>query len=47
MLNGEFHGKGKFVFGKKGGWYEGHYRLGRQVWYSLEQMLTQYSPEGD
>ncbi|CAM9451858.1 unnamed protein product [Ectocarpus sp. 6 AP-2014] len=30
MLNGEFHGKGKFVFGKKGGWYEGHYRLGRQ-----------------
>lgn len=31
MLNGEFHGKGKFVFGKNGGWYEGYYRLGRQV----------------
>jgi len=31
MLNGEFHGKGKLVFGKKGGWYEGYYRLGRQV----------------
>lgn len=31
MLNGEFHGKGKLVFGKKGGWYEGYYRLGRQA----------------
>ena len=31
MLNGEFHGKGKLVFGKTGGWYEGSYRLGRQA----------------
>lgn len=31
MLNSEFHGKGKLVFGKKGGWYEGYYRLGRQA----------------
>lgn len=31
MLNSEFHGKGRLVFGKNGGWYEGHYRLGRQV----------------
>lgn len=31
MLNGEFHGRGKLVFGKKGGWCEGYYRLGRQA----------------
>lgn len=31
MLNGEFHGKGKLIFGKKGGYYEGYYRLGRQA----------------
>lgn len=31
MLNGEFHGKGLLVFGKKGGSYEGAFRLGRQV----------------
>lgn len=37
MLNGEFHGKGKLVFGKKGGWYEGHYRLGRQARYKTIQ----------
>lgn len=31
MLNGEFHGKGRLVFAKKGGWYEGEYKLGRQA----------------
>lgn len=31
MLNGEFHGKGRLSFGKRGGYYEGEYKLGRQV----------------
>lgn len=40
MLNGEFHGKGKLMFGKNGGWYEGYYRLGRQVGIRLRGMST-------
>lgn len=33
MRNGEFEGRGRLVFGKKGGWYDGEYKLGRQAKY--------------
>ncbi|CAM9399332.1 unnamed protein product, partial [Discosporangium mesarthrocarpum] len=30
MEGGEYHGKGRLVLGKKGGWYEGDFKFGKQ-----------------
>lgn len=42
MLNSEFHGKGRLVFGTKWGWYEGQFKLGRQARQNIVFVMLSY-----